>query len=308
MLELIGGTDLRIGADATAPEETLHQALFTALAAHDDATAAKAATDLIHVVGFPLHRPREAEMWFRLSESILDRLGPGHERTRAWAANNFALILAVTGRLERAEQLAREAVALKQRALGPDHPDTAISLYMLAEILLERENPTESLAVASSGLAILEKHGDPDSERFGGIVYAKGCALVDLGRGAEAEPCFSTALGIYQRQLHPFQNSIAFPLQGLGEARVIQGAPGEAISFLERALRIQEAPESREPIPFNVAETQYWLARALWESGRDRARAVKLATEAKRLLANHESPRRERAVIAWLAEHKLRGH
>ncbi|HMF43777.1 MAG TPA: serine/threonine-protein kinase [Polyangia bacterium] len=305
VLELIGCTDLRNGPDAAQPEETLHHALFTALAAHDDATAAKAAADLVHVVGFPLRRPRDAEMWFHLSESILDRLGPGHERTRAWAANNYAQVLTVTGQLEGAERLAREAVALKKRALGADHPDTGISLFVLAEILDESEKPAEALAVADEALDILAKKGDPDSERLGGLENTKGCVLIDLGRGAEAEVSFWLALRIYQRQYGPAQRSTAFPLQGLGEARVIQGAPGEAISFLERALRIQETPATREPILFNIAETQYWLARALWESGRDRPRALKLAAEAKKLLADHASPRRERAVIAWLAEHKL---
>ena len=132
--------------------------------------------------------------------------------------------------------------------------------------------------------------------------------MIDLGRGAEAEDCFSTARRIYERHFGPSQHYIAFPLQGLGEARVVQGQPADAIPFLRTALRIQLAPETREPIPLNIAETQMWLARALWESGRDRPRALKLAAEAKKLLANHKSPRRERAVIAWLTEHKLRSH
>jgi tetratricopeptide (TPR) repeat protein len=302
LLELIGVLENQNAGDPKMIEETLHQALFTALAARDDATAARAAADLIHVEGALFQRPEGAEMWFRLSESILDRLGPGNERTRAWAAHNFAFVLGIGGHLERAEQFARAAIALKTRALGADHPDTVISLNLLSNVLMEREKPAEALATANSAIEILGKSGDPDSESIGDLQHTKGNALVDLGRGAEAEACFAVTLGIYRARFGPSGRSTAYPLIGLGEARVVQGRPATAVAFLESALRIQD---TEELIPFNRAETQFWLARALWDSGRDRRRAVMLAREAHKTLATHESPRRERAVVQWLAAHNL---
>jgi hypothetical protein len=67
-------------------------------------------------------------------------------------------------------------------------------------------------------------------------------------------------------------------------------------------LRIRLA---REPIKLLVAETQFSLARALWDASGDRLRALRLATSAKMGLASHMNPRRERPVIEWLATHHL---
>jgi hypothetical protein len=63
----------------------LETAFFTAEASHDDLTAAKAATTLIYVVGVTMGGFRDSERWARLADAILDRLGPGHSRTRSWA-------------------------------------------------------------------------------------------------------------------------------------------------------------------------------------------------------------------------------
>jgi serine/threonine protein kinase/tetratricopeptide (TPR) repeat protein len=298
-LELIGCSSGERD-DPAAIEQTLKQALFAAIAAHDDATAARAAADLAGYLGSSFNQPQQAETWFHLAESILDRLGPGSERTRAWADNNFAQVLAFMGQLERAERLARDALDLKERALGKEHADVAISLSILGAILDEAEHPAEALACLTRAVDVMIKNGDPDSDRLANTQSSKGFALIDLGRAAEAESSFWITLRILKQDSGPSERAMAFPLQGLGEARVLQGDNDSAIAFLEKALIIQE---TREPIQFNVAETRYWLARALWDSGRDRPRAIRLALEAKEELATHQSPRRERAVAEWLATH-----
>src|SRR6185436_5601724 len=111
ILELMGST--APSDDVAAIEQTLQRALFSAESAHDDVTAARAAGGLAYVVGVRLNRPKEAEAWTRLSESIIDRLGPGHDRLRSWTLNNFSLVLLLNGDLERAENLARRAITLK---------------------------------------------------------------------------------------------------------------------------------------------------------------------------------------------------
>ena len=109
LLELIGCMQ-----DGAKSEATLHEALFTAEAARDDATAAKVAADLVAVGAYRPDGLREAEVWFHLSESILDRLGGEHERIRGWGLNNLALAVERHGDFKRAEQLLRQAVAAKR--------------------------------------------------------------------------------------------------------------------------------------------------------------------------------------------------
>jgi tetratricopeptide (TPR) repeat protein len=297
LLELIGCAD----ENAARAETTLHQALFTAEAARDDATAARAAADLIYVVGVYVDRPQEAEMWMHLSEAILDRLGPGHERIRSWALTNFGGVLLMNGDLERAERLLRQAVALKERVLGKDHPDVAISLGSLSSILEEAGRPREALEVIDRALDIYGKNGDPDSDSFARAQVTRGEALVPLGRGSEAEESFSVALRFFRTHPESSDRMISFALQGIGNARLLQGAPATAIPVLEEALRTREA---QWPNGYVIAETQFSLARALWDSGRDRRRSMNLAQEARKTFGSHRFPRREQAVVQWLAEHK----
>jgi eukaryotic-like serine/threonine-protein kinase len=301
LLELMGCTarlDDRASTDSAL--RTLQQALFTAEAARDDATAARAAADLVYVVG-EHHAPHEAEMWMHLSESIVDRLGPGHDRIRSWALHNFAIVLHNNGELDRAERLGKQAVSLKEKALGKDHHDVAISLVNLSSILESNGRPLEALEVIDRALDIYAKSGDADSDRHAQMQCRRGEALVALGRGSEAEASFEIALRILQDD-----RGRSWPLHGIGNARLEQGAAAAAIQVLEDALRLREAdePEGYVVAEYVVAETRFSLARALWDSGRDRKRSLRLAHQARKTFESHRFPRLERAVVQWLAKHK----
>ncbi len=286
--------------DGARTEQTLLRALFTAEAARDDVTAARATTDLVYLLGVHMDRPNEAETWLHLSESILDRLGPGHDRIRSWALNNFAGVLLMHGQLERAESTARQAVALKERTLGKDHPDLAISLDGLSNVLEEEGKAQEALDAADRVVEILSVNGDPESDSYARAQDVRGEALLALGRGREAEAAFSIALRIYRGQRQPGERAVSFPLQGIGNARLIQGSAATAVPVLEEALRLREA---ESPNQYLIAETRFSLARALWESGRDRKRSLNLAHEAQKTFGAHTFPRREQAVTRWIAEH-----
>jgi serine/threonine-protein kinase len=302
VLELMGCT--AGGNDPEGTERTLHKALFTAEAARDDVTAARAATDLIWFVGVAANRPKEAETWMHLSEAILDRLGPGHDRIRSWALHNYGGVLHVNGELDRAEGLLRQAIALKEKALGKDHPDVAISLVGLSSVLEDRGDAQKALEAADRAIEIHKANGDPDSDSCAGAQLKRGEALVALQRGADAEAAFSIAL----RQLRAYRDTsefeLSFPLHGIGNARLAQGSPATARPVLEAALRIREKSGLSGLSEYTVAETRFALARALWDGGGDRKRSMDLAQEARKAFGSHKYPQREREVVGWLAEHK----
>ena len=112
LLELMGSTGAQI-LDIATTEGMLHEALFAAEAARDDATAAMVATDLIFVGALRPDRLPEATIWFRLSESILDRVGPGHDRIRGWALNNYAVAVARNSDFKSAVPYVRRASSSK---------------------------------------------------------------------------------------------------------------------------------------------------------------------------------------------------
>jgi hypothetical protein len=73
---------------------------------------------------------------------------------------------------------------------------------------------------------------------------------------------------------------------------------------LERAYAYRKAHKTD---PIQLAETQFAYARALWDSGRDRARAKTLAREARENYEKIEGTRNSyfsgQQVEEWLADH-----
>jgi hypothetical protein len=74
-----------------------------------------------------------------------------------------------------------------------------------------------------------------------------------------------------------------------------------AVAPLERALRLRV---DKEPSPAHIAETEFALARALWESGQQRDRARTLALSAQGRYSTVATLRKQEAeVVVWLAKH-----
>jgi hypothetical protein len=87
-------------------------------------------------------------------------------------------------------------------------------------------------------------------------------------------------------------------LHGYGTLRLAQGRAADAIPMLEQALEIREGTNADATF---TADTRFSLARALWETGKNRRRALSLAAAAREAYAKHQRPREETAVGAWLA-------
>jgi serine/threonine protein kinase len=296
VLGAIGDSEI-LNMDAAHAEVILRAAVFTAEACRDDATAARAAANLIYVVGYRSGRRADAELWMQWAEAILDRIGPGTERTRSWVKNNYGAILDRMGDFARAVSFVEEAVALKEKALGKEHPDVALSLANLAYMQNELGRPAEALPTARRALGILVSSGDPDSEQFANAYNSLGEALILLGRFADAERPFAESARITRRVLGARHFETAYPLFGLGEAKLGAGDPSRAVPLLEEALSIREESETD---PVKVAETRFALARALWESGGNRHRAIALATSADTVFTTQGRVEKARSVKAWL--------
>ena len=107
-----------------------------------------------------------------------------------------------------------------------------------------------------------------------------------------------TALASLQKAVGPKHRWIVAARSALGECLVAAGKSKEAIEPLERAVEQQQGSGH----PVKLAKSQFALARALWESGGNRARARKLAKEAERayVRAPGEPRMQLKAIRAWL--------
>jgi serine/threonine protein kinase/Tfp pilus assembly protein PilF len=283
--------------------KTLEEALFAATAAHDDLTAAKAATILIETSGSHFGRREDAERWWRLANALLDRVGESHSQTRAWALQSYGLVLCHDGEFEAATAVFEKAVTLKEHALGRGHPDVALSLTALAWPLAELDRLDEALVVADRAVAIQDQCCEPNN-LLAIMLTNRAEILHQLHRDAEARPVFQRVLQMLHGDADAPGTLIGGPLDGLGAIALADGRPAEAVPLLENALtQYEQYPGGRTVI----GQVRYNLAQALWDSRIDRRRSLELAKHAREDFAAMKSPRREREVALWLSTHRRNG-
>jgi tetratricopeptide (TPR) repeat protein len=307
LAEILGTTGLaqRSGGDAAAADRSFEEAIEVAIASRDDAAAADTISLLAGSISTDFGRDLEAGRLIGLGEAILARLGPGHDRTRSWLEVARGNVRANEGNVAEAQRAYRRAVALKEKALGPDHPDVALSLNNLSDELLAGGDARAALEPNSRAIAIVTQAFGPESGQLGRLLSNRGEVLNALGRSREALPLFDRSLQVWPRAIGADSELLAYPLTGKGEALLLLGRAREAIAPLERALALRVAThETRSPL----GDTRFALARALWDSGGDQTRARALAAAARDdFAALPPNPASRARAEAWLAAHPARG-
>ena len=229
----------------------------------------------------------------------------GTSRTRGWIAHNLSSVYATNGKLERARVLEERSIAYKEEALGGEHSDVAISVSGLASTLTELGRPADALPYSERAISILSRNLDPGDPTLINALTVKGEALLALGRHAQALAAFERVTASLTKEVDPSSLVVADLLCGLGRVNLAQGAPDAAVVSLERANTIYD----RFPGTGTVgAEARFALARALWDSGEDRRRAVRLAESARKTYVEKERAEQAAIVVRWLSSHRIAGH
>jgi len=301
LLYYIGLAESDIDENAATGDATLRRAMLVAEAARDDRTAAKICTSLVFVSGYRLGRIDDAKFWAEFARAILDRSGVDDPRLRSWIDTNWGGALARAGDFEAARFFVARSAEQKERLLGKEHPDYAISLGELSYVLARAGRASEALDFANRSIEIFVAHGDPDAFMLGVGHANQGDALFALGRFSEADAAYQRALVILTTNVGHRHPEAAFALQGLGEIRLLQRKPLEAVRLIEDALSVRQRPHAD---PVLAAESEFGLARALWESGGDRGKARRLAAAALGIYTTERRPSQERAVRSWLTDHR----
>ena len=88
--------------------------------------------------------------------------------------NNLAALYADQGRYADAEPLYKRALAIREKALGPDHPDVATSLNNLAELYRDQGRYADAEPLYKRALAIYEKALGPDHPNVATVAQQSG--------------------------------------------------------------------------------------------------------------------------------------
>ena len=135
----------------------------------------------------------------------------------------------------------REALAIRERILGPDHPEVAASLDTLAWLLLENGDYAEARPLFERALQIRERALSRNSRAVASTLNGLGYLLFLSGDYAQAQPFLERARQILERNPGPNHPAVAVSLNNLG--LVLHHGVGDyaaAKSLHERALQIRE--------------------------------------------------------------------
>ena len=152
--------------------------------------------------------------------------------------NNLAELYRDQGRYAEAEPLYKRALAIREKALGPDHPDVGTSLNNLAELYRAQGRYAEAEPLYKRALAIREKALGPDHPDVGTALNNLAELYRAQGRYAEAEPLFKRALAIREKALGPDHPDVGTSLNNLAVLYFVQRDWARAADFWRRSTGV----------------------------------------------------------------------
>ena len=104
-------------------------------------------------------RYSEAVESFQGAVKEAEAFGP-HDPRLATSLNNLALLYQVQGKYAEAEPLYKRSLAIREKALGLEHPDVARSLENYARLLRMTKRKDQAAKLEASAKAIRAKHAE----------------------------------------------------------------------------------------------------------------------------------------------------
>ena len=151
--------------------------------------------------------------------------------------NDLALLLEP----QPAEPLFRKALAIRQRHSGPKHPETAIAMNNLGNVLLARRKLVEAERLQRGALQILESALGKDHPRTGISCSNLADVLRAKGDAAPAKALYRRTLSIDERAYGKAHPEVAADLDNLAAYLSELGEKAEAASLSRRAAGIRDA-------------------------------------------------------------------
>lgn len=232
--------------------QSAREGVLVAGASRDDALLAQSLIDVMWSYG----RQAKYELALALDVAVEAALarssgepGAGEAPERAGQPNELTMqrasLLATKGRLlsdqgryPEATAALEQALALRERAQGPEHWRLAAVLNSLGEVLRATGRYDEALARFERARAITERALGPEHPNVGAI-------LNNIGAVYESQNKHDLAKGMYEHSLrideatfgrdHP---RVAISLMNLGALLDADGKPADAVPYFERALAI----------------------------------------------------------------------
>ncbi|HEV7556699.1 MAG TPA: tetratricopeptide repeat protein, partial [Kofleriaceae bacterium] len=243
------------------------------------------------------------------------------------------------GKVDEAYAMAKRVLEIRQRVYPPTHVKIAEALHELANVEAARNNAKAAVDDNTKALAIAEQAKPEPLVLMNAIHVSLGFAAAVAGDHAAAVKHFEQAVALTRKSVGSDSLELAVLLLNFGQIKAEDnleaglGLLGEAKTILDRLhdkragaagavsavilARHKRWPEARKLLeeaianadvdtePENLGQMKWILAQALVETHGERARAKKLAKEARDLLAAAGAVHAEtvKLIDGWLAKH-----
>jgi tetratricopeptide (TPR) repeat protein len=139
--------------------------------------------------------------------------------------------------LHEAEPSLRQALELRKKALGPEHPDVASTMTLLAGALIDSHRFDEARGLATQAKAVFLKSLGPAHWRVATAMTAEGAALAGLKQYQQAEELLLKGNGV----LHGSEGVLPYYVKTsdrwLAQLYQGMGQPAKAAKYLAQAAR-----------------------------------------------------------------------
>ncbi|MDY7226445.1 serine/threonine-protein kinase [Hyalangium rubrum] len=281
--------------DYTRAEAQLREGLEQSALGKDAVQEARSWNLLVTVVGVRQSRHAEA-LWLELPlRAAAERLGDA--RHLALAQETLGNVRWMKGEYAQGREHYARALALLEKAVGPEHLETARLHHSLGKVHTALEQDAKARVEFERALAIHEKAQGAEHVDTAQVRALLGRTLVRLGEWDAAQRALEQAQTRGEQLSDTSPWLLAHALLGLGELHLTQHQPTLAVPLLERSHALGGVTCR--------AEVEWALARALWESGSERARARALALQAQVYYREAGQERKLARVSQWLTAHPV---
>ena len=157
----------------------------------------------------------------------------------------YAIDLAILGRFEEAEQVAREAVALAD-TLGEDSLDRYLVRLDLADILQRAGRNREALPIVEDAVRAIGRIRGERDQHYAEALELEGLSLFHAGRFASAERKLARACDILAFGTGDHSTAVALCASGHARALAKLGRVREARVLLDRSVYVLERTHGRD--------------------------------------------------------------
>ena len=322
--------DMQYGSgDFKRAEATFGRALLAAAEARDDRLEAVVLTRLLRLMAYDQGRVPESLALIPVAEAATIRAKDDILRAQVVFENAF--LVDEVGRGEEARREAERALAIAERALGPDHADVAEMIDFIGILLGRSGQFEEAVRFHQRAQGSMERALGPGHNRVAEVLNNLCKSYKDAGQYGEGQPVCERSISIAVNALGPGFQGVGCTRGHYAEVLCGQGKFDQGVKEARSAITLLEASvgtehrwvaasltalgicllgaddpkgaatalerslamrEKQPGHPIELAKTRFAMAEALWDSGKDKARARALALEAEQEYARAPGPPR----------------